>query len=93
MKFLKMLEFRLLSIRIFKKSAFYRIKLNFLLTFYRPFTGQKTRNSVVRCYCQVVENIYKCIFHLIKQGVCPSPALSVYLIRLSGIAGKWYYLV
>ncbi|AAY53178.1 phage protein [Listeria monocytogenes FSL N1-017] len=52
MKFLKMSEFRLLSTRIFNKPAFYRIKLNFLLTFYRLFTGQKTRNSVVRCYCQ-----------------------------------------
>ncbi|EAC2288999.1 hypothetical protein FAL77_10110 [Listeria monocytogenes] len=52
MKFLKKLEFRLLSTRIFKKSALYRIKLNFLLTFYWLFTGQKTRNSVIRCYCQ-----------------------------------------
>ncbi|EAF5045052.1 hypothetical protein FRG77_07950 [Listeria monocytogenes] len=52
MKFLEMSEFKLLSTRIFKKSAFYRIKLNFLLTFYWLFTRQKTRNSVVRCYCQ-----------------------------------------
>ncbi|PCW38093.1 hypothetical protein A7O02_13075 [Listeria monocytogenes] len=52
MKSLKKSGFKQLLIRIFKKSAFYRLNLHFLPTIYRIFSGQKTRKNMLRCYCQ-----------------------------------------